>query len=458
MVIFQNYKYNELLHEKIDCMKILILDPQSKVSHRISKDTSGGYGTGNDFGDNFMAVILKRTLKYVHDWPPMFAMYSMAVLKQKGFEVEYSKKIPNNLSDFDLFIVASSIVCCETECEYIKILIKNNKSVLAIGPFATNNPDKYLEAGASVISGEPEFYFLQNNDLNKVAKKQIIHFENKHDLDDLPLPDWSSMLSKGKKASLLFGFKKSLPILATRGCPYSCFKYCVYPLQQGRKVRQRDPIKIIDELEHWYKNYNVKMFIFRDPVFSINRKHTMEFCQKLIERKLKINFVIETHLRILDSELIITLKKAGLKAVKVGVESADENVLSDANRFTIKKDEQLEKIRELEKNKILISAMFIIGFPTDNENSILKTIEYAKKLNTTFSQFSVWTPYPGTPVYQEFEDKISVKEYEKFDQYNLIYDHNILNKKQIRKLLSSCYSMYYLRYKWIKKFLFSIIY
>ena len=56
--------------------------------------------------------------------------------------------------------------------------------------------------------------------------------------------------------------------------------------------------------------------------------------------------------------------------------------------------------------------MFIIGFPSDNENSILRTIEYAKKLNTTFSQFSVWTPYPGTPVYQEFKNKISVNEYE----------------------------------------------
>ena len=44
----------------------------------------------------------------------------------------------------------------------------------------------------------------------------------------------------------------------------------------------------------------------------------------------------------------------------------------------------LEKIRELEKNNILISAMFIIGFPTDNDDSIMKTINYAKKLNTTF--------------------------------------------------------------------------
>ena len=80
-----------------------------------------------------------------------------------------------------------------------------------------------------------------------------------------------------------------------------------------------------------------------------------------------IRFIIETHLRILDSELIKILKKAGLKGVKVGVESGDEEVLKDANRFTIKKDDQLEKIKELEKNKILVSSMFIIGFPSDNE-------------------------------------------------------------------------------------------
>ena len=66
-------------------------------------------------------------------------------------------------------------------------------------------------------------------------------------------------------------------------------------------------------------------------------------------------------------------------------------MLKSASRFTVKIDEQLSKIRELEKNNILISAMFIIGFPTDNEDSIMKTIKYAKKLNTTFSQFSVWT-------------------------------------------------------------------
>ena len=45
------------------------------------------------------------------------------------------------------------------------------------------------------------------------------------------------------------------------------------------------------------------------------------------------------------------------KGAKVGVESANSDVLSDADRFTVSKDVQLTKIRELEKNKIMVSAI-----------------------------------------------------------------------------------------------------
>ena len=111
-------------------MKILLLDPQRKVAHRISKDTSGGYGTGNDFGDTMVPKILKKTLKLVHDWPAMFAIYSMSVLKKNGHEVDYKKKIPKNYKNYDLFIVVSSIVCCETECDYIKEISNSQKKYL----------------------------------------------------------------------------------------------------------------------------------------------------------------------------------------------------------------------------------------------------------------------------------------------------------------------------------------
>ena len=376
--------------------------------------------------------------------------------KKIGHDVKYQKALPNNYEVFDLFIIVSSIVCCETECEFIEKLSKLNKKIFVIGPFATNMPKKYCDAGGTVIMGEPEFFFLKFKDLDQVEKKSQITFDHDFSLDDLPYPDWESVI-KNNKTSLLFGTDKSLPILATRGCPYSCFKYCVYPLQQGRKPRQREPKLIVDELEYWNKEFDVKMFIFRDPVFSINKKHTIEFCNELINRNLNIRFVIETHLRILDSDLIKILKQAGLKAVKVGVESFDEEVLKASGRFSVTQDQQLEKIRELEKNKVQVSAMYILGFPTDTDETINKTINYSKKLNTTYAQFSVWTPYPGTPVYNEYKDKITAKNYDEFDQYHLVYDHNLFNKKNIRKYLSKAYSSYYLRINWLFKYFRSFI-
>ena len=82
---------------------------------------------------------------------------------------------------------------------------------------------------------------------------------------------------------------------------------------------------------------------------------------------------------------------------------------------------------------------------------------YAKKLNTTFSQFSVWTPYPGTPVFKEYEDQITANRFEEFDQYNLVFKHKNLNKEIIRKYLSKAYSSYYLRIKWLTKYFKSLI-
>ena len=436
-------------------MKILVLDPEKKVSHRISKDTSGGYGTGNDFGDTLVPSFLKKTLKLIHDWPPLFAAYSISVLKKNGHEVFYSKNFPENFLNYDLYIVISSIVCCETECEFIAKLSEIKKKVLVIGPFATNNPKKYLDAGASVILGEPEFYFLKNENLEEIEEKKEISFTHDFDLDDLPFPDWNSI--KNSKTSLLFGTEKSLPILATRGCPYSCFKYCVYPLQQGRKPRHRKASKIVDELEYWNRKFNVKMFIFRDPVFSINKKHTIEFCNELIQRKINIKFIIETHLRILDDDLIKILKQAGLKAVKVGVESFDEEVLKDSGRFSVSKDQQLDRIRALEKNNIMVSAMYILGFPTDTDSTIKKTIKYSKKLNTTYAQFSVWTPYPGTPVFEEYKEKITSKTFDNFDQYHLVFKHKLFDKQSIRNYLSKAYTDYYFRFSWLFKYIKSII-
>ena len=434
-------------------MKILILDPYKKVDYRISKDTSGGYGTGNNFGSSIVPRILKVLLKKRSHWPPLFAAYTFSVLKEKQHDVQYSEVLPNDFSSFDFFIVVSSIVCCETELDKIKILKKNDKKVFVIGPFATNNHKLYSDQGASVIIGEPEFYFKKFDNYKEDLQKKVVAFSHNISLDELPFPNWSEMINNFNGFDKLFGNLKSVPIIATRGCPYSCSEYCVYPLQQGKQIRQRSIKNILDEIEYWQNNHNIRMFIFRDPVFSINRKHTMALCEELIKRNLNIKFAIETHLRILDSELLSLLIKAGLKATIVGVEGADTTLLQNEKRFTVTVDKQEEKIKELQSKKIQVSAMYIIGFPSDNEQSINNTINYAKKLNTTYAQFSIWTPYPGTPVYEKYKEFITKNRYESFDQYTLVYKHEKFNEEEIKKFLEKSYTKFYLNLNWLFNYL-----
>jgi radical SAM superfamily enzyme YgiQ (UPF0313 family) len=431
-------------------MKILIIDPYKKSNYRISKDTSGGYGTANNFGDSIFTYLLKRSLKSIQDWPPLFAAYAHSVLIKKGHDVEFERKITKKKYDF--YIVTSSIVCYETEIQIIKQLSKKNNKIFVIGSFATNNPALYSKFCATVIIGEPEFYFLSKTSdeyLIDLKQNQVV-FSHNLTLDDLPYPLWD-IISKKNKIGKLFGNENAAPIIATRGCPFSCFKYCVYPLQQGRTVRQRSINSIIDELIY-LKKKGYKIFIFRDPVFSINKNHTVEFINEIIKKEIKIKFVIETHLRILDPDLIMLLKKAGMIGVKVGIESPNKDILKEANRYSVSNDEQLTKINFLNENNIKVSAMYIIGFPDDTVQTINDTINYALKLDTFYAQFSVWTPYPGTPVYKEYENIITKDNFESFDQYQLVYKHKNLSELEIRKLLTKAYTKYYLRFNWIKNF------
>ena len=436
-------------------MKILILDIYPKKPYRISKDNNGGYGSSNRYGSNLISKAISWFVKHNVDWPPLSSVHIAGILKKKGHKVFYKRELPKFLNDYDLFIVPSSIVGCETEISVIRELNKLNKKIAVIGPFASSNPKLYLKEGAFVIKGEPEmFFFNEDIDLKKIKKiSGIVNTFVQTPLDDLPLPGWDIVYNQYPSMfSLLKNKQKMIPILATRGCPYSCRFYCTYPLQQGIKVRQRNPLLILDEMKHWKSKLGVNFFIFRDPVFSINRKHTLEFCDVLVNSEEKFQFIIETHLNNLDIELVKKLKAAGMVMVKVGVESAISSIKKDAKRFSIDEDETYNKIKEIESLGIHVTTMFILGYPKDTIETCKATINYAKQINSIITQFTVFTPYPGTPSFKEYEKKIIIKKYEDFTMYDLVFKHDNLSKKDIENLKNEAYQKCYLNKNWIKKY------
>ena len=439
-------------------IKVLILDAYPNDNWRLVKDTAGGYGTGNDFGNSLISKTMNFFVSKMISMPPMYALYIQSILKKRGHSVEYTKKTDDQklIDEADYIIMPSSIIAHETEKKIIEKLSKLKKKIFVVGIFANVLKDDYRFKNSHVVIGEPENFFLNL----EYSKENLDTFFNGDDsqkynnkmvdnLDDLPFPDWKYYTEKYplKNNFLNFNSKTAVPILASRGCPYSCFNYCTYPLQQGRKVRYRSIENIIDEIKYWKKNLNTNKFIFRDPVFSINRKFTEQLCKKIIEDDLNIVFLVETHLNNLDDELIELLRKAGLKMVYVGVESYESDVLKDISRFTVSNDEQFNVIKKLEDNDIIVKSMFMFGSPTDTVKTIKNTINYSKHLTNQLVQFSIFTPYPGTPMYKNYMDKIKETKYENFNQYNLVYKHETLDDLKINDLKSYAYKQFYFRLK-----------
>ncbi len=438
-------------------IKFVILDVYPEKKHRLIKDTAGGYGTGNDFGNTIFSKLLNIYVDGNIGMPAIEIMIISTILKKKNI-VHYTRDINDKeIENSDFVILPASIIAHETEIEAISNL--SHKKIFVTGIFATTMKEKYLTDNSIVIKNESDtfFYNLDKSDnlnlsfLNELFnKKDLINdFYSPVSLDDLPYPDWGSYAKSYPLRNDFFSLnqKIAVPLLGTRGCPYSCFFYCTYPLQQGRKVRARSVENIIEEIRYWKKKLGTNKFVFRDPVFSINRKHTIEFCKQVIDKELDITFMVETHLNNLDDEMIPLLKKAGLELVYVGVESSSHVVLKDMKRFTVEHDKQYKVIKKCEDAGIKVKTMFIIGNPEDTKDTIIQSIEYSKYLPSLYSQFSVFTPYPGTPAYDEFKDIITEKKLENFNQYNLTFEHKNLSKKDISELKSLAYFKFYLNLK-----------
>ena len=455
-------------------MKIAILDVYPVRKARTSKDTNGGFGSVNDYGPGLVGRFLTWLKSQSSNWPALYSVYSAAVLRENGHEVEFikteiDKLDPSRLSGFEFVLLTTSIVAHETELNAIKLL-KPQIPVGVMGSFATSVPMPYVNAGAFVIEGEPEIYFLHQPELESLksatgiirlpAERKSYGLERQDglnidlELEKLPFPAWDIVLKEFKpNYKLVGGNEVFFPIFATRGCPYSCSYYCVYPLQQGKTIRLRSPKKIVEEMTYLQERFGASLFLFRDPVFSLNRKHTVQFCEEVIRTGRKFKFIIETHLKNMDSELSQMLKRAGLVMVKVGIESADKESMKSVKRFTIEKDEQIERIRTLERLGVKVTCFYIFGLSEDDEAQCESTIEYAKMINSYGAQFAVFTPYPGTPVYKEYEDQLITRRFEDFTEFQLVFKHNILSLNRLQTIFAGAYRKYYTNPKWALKFM-----
>jgi len=238
------------------------------------------------------------------------------------------------------------------------------------------------------------------------------------------------------------------PIITTRGCPYKC-SYCSAPITAGKKMRYRDPKKVVDEIERLVNEYGVKEIQIEDDNFTMKREHVLAMCNELLERKIKVLWSLPNGVRIdrLDKEMLREMKRAGCYLMALGIESANERILDMVSKH-LKPSMVRGVVNDVVEAGIEAWGFFMIGFPTETRAEIENTVEFALSLPLSRLQFTKTTPLPGTPIYDWWREKIGGGQeidWSKFNYYEFDADWSEVSAAEIGKIQRRAHFAFYSR-------------
>lgn len=414
---------------------------------------------------------------------PLFLAYAAAVLEKNNLEVELIDCRPDYVSldklgekitkEVGFVVIQTSTPSIDLDLETASILKKKNNhlKIALVGPHPTAldkqilNEYPYIDL---ILRGEYDYTLrdvvisLENNQGFEKIKGityrnngNIFRNEDREyikDLDELPFPA-RHFLPLNKYFEPLFIGRPTLRLITSRGCPFIC-TFCMWPqLMYGRFFRARDPIKVVDEIEHLKNEYKIKEYYFDDDTFTINPQRVAKICDEIIRRKINLPFDCLARVDTVSPEILKKMAEAGCRIIRYGVESASPKILEN-----IKKGITVEQIKfafkETKKAGIKTHATIMFGLPGETKETIKETIKFVLELNPDYAQFPVVIPYPGTELYQEALEKgwlttDNWADFEAFDHSVLEYPH--LKSQEIVWGAQMAQQKFYLRPSYIIK-------
>jgi len=362
------------------------------------------------------------------DRPPLALPQLAAYIRQFGYDVEcqdLNHQKLDVLDDPDVIGITSTTPHYSSAVKLVdEIKLQSPDSTLVLGgAHATALPDDCLKYFDLVVIGEGENALKEICDRHKKKKLMDRKVKGKYieNLDDLPFPAWD--LLPMSKYSLRIGGRRAMHIVTSRGCPYNCI-YCCKRIF-GYKFRANSAEYLIREIIELTERYPfIQGVQFPDDTFTINRDRVVKFCNLLIKKKIDITWRINTRVNHVDKELLMLMSKAGCVTVSYGIESFDQNVLNTIRKGTTVK-QNVDALKWTRQADIRANAFMMVGLPSETEDSIDKSLEYAEKYVDT-ALWSVLTPYPDTHIWDN-ADKFDIKIHKNmdWDQFRT-YDMNFV--------------------------------
>ncbi|MGJ3261283.1 MAG: B12-binding domain-containing radical SAM protein [Rhodospirillales bacterium] len=229
----------------------------------------------------------------------------------------------------------------------------------------------------------------------------------KRELDEIPLPAWDLMpITNYMDRGYGFGINRgrSMPVLASRGCPYQC-TFCSNPAMWTTRWVARDPDLLLDEMAMYQEKYGAQNFDFYDLTAIVKKSWIVDFCRKIEERGMKFTWQLPSGTRseAIDDEVAAWLYKSGCRNLSYSPESGSPTVL-DRIKKKIKTESVLESISSSYRRGMSLKTNIMLGFPGETMKEVRETYAFIAKMAIAGADdVAVWafSPYPGSELFEQ---------------------------------------------------------
>ncbi|MFH1420527.1 MAG: radical SAM protein [Candidatus Aenigmatarchaeota archaeon] len=224
--------------------------------------------------------------------------------------------------------------------------------------------------------------FWKNGKISRTKPRPLVD-----DLDTLPFPAGDLLEDK------------TMPTMVTsRGCPFKCVFCCSSKLWP--RVRFHSSKYVLDEIKYLVAE-GAKHITFTDDLFIADIKRLREIADglKLEGMSDKLTFTMWCKASLIHDDTTEMLKEMNTELVSLGLESGDENVLNYAKQGSATVADNERAVNLLRDNGINVQATFVIGFPQDTRESIMKTFDHIKRSRLNSFEVYMLAPLPATPIW-----------------------------------------------------------
>ncbi len=377
---------------------------------------------------------------------PPLGLLTVAAMLPRDWETKLVDMTTTKLRDRDIrwadyVFVTAMLIQQKSVDQVIERCRKIGTKVVAGGPLFTSLPEHYVHVDHLVLKEAELTLPLFIKDLQEGVARKVYNTHEKADLHQTPIPQWN--LIKMRKYALM-------GIQYSRGCPFGC-DFCDVTTLFGRKIRTKATEQVLEELERLYAlGWRDEVFFVDDNFIGNKTRLKTELLPAVIrwmeKRQYPFSFNTQASINLADDEELMTLMvQAGFDCVFIGIETPNEDSLSECNKVQNKGRDLVACVKKIQRSGMQVQAGFILGFDSDKPSAFDNLIKFIQKSGVVTAMVGLLNAPRGTELYRRLMSENRLSEAATGD--NTDFSMNFIPKMGIedlrngyKRVLSTIYS------------------